>query len=455
VQRVKCELSDAFDRKIEQPEFLWLASWAAHVDLTLTINDNAGISPTGTFTQFYKNAVNFESVPTQYPVTAANAAARSVSQQFLTVSAGVSFSGQAIRTETVSFTIALDELKMWRQHQDQIEADPNFPPEQRACNFGPASGVTGNLGLEEWVDSAFYPVEVGQLEAGIHSAAAGKTASVSAPKQGAPGPKPAATLTVEDAKKNIQHWQSILTKLTAETKADSDAITSGKADVLKAQKSINTKIEDAKSQYRYVLASYLKERYARVHYLIDRYSDDLKTCVAAQNDITDAQAKAAALKEALAKANDKLPADQASGFEMESYDALEDLMERKIDIGIVPGTPPNVKKSQYALLMAKCAKIIEAATELPNTLPNQVDPPIDSLLHSVTFVVNYGASVTPSWTLLQWKGPGQIPNLLSASGLRTHLLVISIAPRTGAPAIGPDAFRLIELQAIRSINQQQ
>ena len=50
VQRVKCELSDAFDKKVEQREFLWLAGWTAHADLTLQINDNSGVSPNGSFT---------------------------------------------------------------------------------------------------------------------------------------------------------------------------------------------------------------------------------------------------------------------------------------------------------------------------------------------------------------------------------------------------------------------
>ena len=39
VQRVKCELSYAFDKKTEEPDFLWLASWTVNVQLTLEINE--------------------------------------------------------------------------------------------------------------------------------------------------------------------------------------------------------------------------------------------------------------------------------------------------------------------------------------------------------------------------------------------------------------------------------
>ena len=49
VQRVKCELSEAFDKKVEQREFLWLAGWTAHADLTLQINENSGVAPNGSF----------------------------------------------------------------------------------------------------------------------------------------------------------------------------------------------------------------------------------------------------------------------------------------------------------------------------------------------------------------------------------------------------------------------
>ncbi len=56
VQRVKCELSDAFDKKVEQRDFLWLAGWTAHADLTLQVNDNAGVSPTGTYTEYLRKS---------------------------------------------------------------------------------------------------------------------------------------------------------------------------------------------------------------------------------------------------------------------------------------------------------------------------------------------------------------------------------------------------------------
>ena len=149
VQRVKCELSEAFDEKVSRPGFVWLSTWTAHVDLTLTINDNAGVAPNVTFTQFRRSAPNYSSGQTPVPLV----------PQSLAVAVGANLSGQAVRTEALSFTIALDELKMWRRHQDEIESEKDFPDDRRTCNFGRRIGVTGNLGLQEWVDSALYPAE--------------------------------------------------------------------------------------------------------------------------------------------------------------------------------------------------------------------------------------------------------------------------------------------------------
>ena len=150
VQRVKCELSEAFDKKVEQREFLWLAGWTAHADLTLQVNDNAGVSPNGTYTKALGSTSTAETL-----------AGKPLSSVVSTFALGVSanLNGQAVRSETVSFTVALDELKMWRRQLDKMEA--GLPPEKKTCNFGGATGVTGNLGLQEWVDSAFYPGDGG------------------------------------------------------------------------------------------------------------------------------------------------------------------------------------------------------------------------------------------------------------------------------------------------------
>jgi hypothetical protein len=65
------------------------------------------------------------------------------------------------------------------------------------------------------------------------------------------------------------------------------------------------------------------------------------------------------------------------------------------------------------------------ATNLTGFRPN---PPIDGLLHSVQFIVTYGGSVTPNWSLLLWKGPGLTIPGASLSGIRTNILSIALGP---------------------------
>jgi hypothetical protein len=87
----------------------------------------------------------------------------------------------------------------------------------------------------------------------------------------------------------------------------------------------------------------------------------------------------------------------------------------------------------------------DAAVKIANSIvafmPN---PPIDGLLHSVQFVVTYGAGITPNWSLLMWKGPGVTVPGASVSGVRTNILNIALGPTS-------EQNRLIQNQVVSSI----
>jgi hypothetical protein len=54
-----------------------------------------------------------------------------------------------------------------------------------------------------------------------------------------------------------------------------------------------------------------------------------------------------------------------------------------------------------------------------------VDPPIDTLAHQVQFLIVEGASASPSWTLVNFKGPGPATgSLFSVTKTKTHTLNI-------------------------------
>jgi hypothetical protein len=416
VQRVKCELSESFDQKVEQPQFLWLASWTAHVDLTLQINDNAGISPSGSFTKFHHSTPNFDAGK-PFPLVS----------QFFSVSVGANLSGQAVRAETVSFTLALDELKMWRQRLNKMEA--GLPPEKRTCNFDSSTGVTGNLGLREWVDSAFYPAEIRQLEAGIHPAGGG-TKPPSAKGASAPGKEKSEVSPYAQ----VVQWLEVIKKIQEATSTFHGIITTASQTINAADAAIKTKIQDAR-QYRYVLARYLQADYAKATSNIKYYQKSVEVCTSYDDDLT----KAAKLAQLIIELS---PNKSLTPAAMDKYYELDDLM-KKVDSGIF--------QREFTTCVNTLKKQADSAMAISNALPAQVDPPIDSVLHSLTFVISYGANVSPNWTLLQWKGPSQNGNLLSATGARTHTLNIALGPRVGAPAVSQDALRLINNQTIRSI----
>ncbi len=433
VQRVKCELSDAFDQKVEQRDFLWLASWTAHADLTLVINDNAGISPSGSYTKYTRSAVN----------TDAGVGASKVLQLF-SLGAGANLSGQAVRTETLSFTIALDELKRWREHINKVEA--NYPPEKKSCNFDSSMGVTGNLGLKEWVDSAFYPVEANhQLQAGIHPAqGASKGPSTQGPKS-APAVLKGQALppSKEQIENDAKAWQKYLTGLQNNTKASNTTADDATNKIDTADADVKNKLKAlTDSKFEPVLAPYLLERFAR-YKDIEEYTQAHKkaeeNCSNFKTDVDNA------LKEV-----QELTAD------LKSNDPIDGLRVTYADVsGKIDGIKFNDDPAgNYAKKTARCASdltlLADQAVKNDNTLPSQIDPPIDAVSHSLQFVVAYGANITPSWTLIQWKGPGMTQNFASASGTRTHTLDLALAPRTGGPAIGSDALRLIQNQVVRS-----
>ena len=103
-----------------------------------------------------------------------------------------------------------------------------------------------------------------------------------------------------------------------------------------------------------------------------------------------------------------------------------------------------------AVAAAKNSEAAQQNAALANLLEHP-NPPIDSLSHSLNFIVTYGLSVSPNWTLLHWKGPANIGNLASGTGIRTHTLTIAL----GSPAATPNSEtnRVLNNEAFRQAIQ--
>jgi hypothetical protein len=408
VTRIKCEIADTFDHKLDDPVFLWMSDWTVKADLTLQANTQAGISPSGSYTKYRKNAFNFDagsSSLTNNTIAAVN--------QFFTFGAGVNLAEQAVRTEVLSFSLSLLELKRWRQELRQIEMDPSFPTGRLICAEPGGIELKGGLGLKEWIDSALYPVETEDLQYGLHPN------PTIASKPGAPGavsPPKFAVLDIESAKKRVA------AAVVAAANALNSLELSGKnvEDDGRKIKLAGTRIK--MQPYYIILNKDLKNSISKIVTSSGLIVDGVK------NRVRDAEGlliKVRAIKERIDRLTQP-DSETERDVTLAEYDAL--VIE---------------SYAKYALQeKAKTASVLGVLQKF------NPDPPIDSLLHSVQFVVLYGASVSPSWTLLHWKGPSLSGPAASASGTRTHILNLALGPGSNKGSL--EQARLLMNQTILS-----
>jgi hypothetical protein len=355
VQRVKCEIAYA----VPEPQgryptgpYQWMRDWTAKVDLNLITNAQASITPTAVFTNL---------LPTVAVPNVGN-----VGQMF-TFGLGAGASTTAQRSEIMSFTISLSELRKFK-YRDQ-------------CYLPESLHLYGNLGLNEWVHSALAPVKFGQLAVGWHPPPGGKSI---------PAPPPSEKLKAEEGR----------------------ALACDVALVQPVQDARDAAIHYATMAQDYAdkAENHSKQRNVQATY------DDASTVVEAVKQTNVAVKKAT---KAADKADKTCPDDPA----------VDKLLKRATKAGDDA---------------AAAKKVVDALLE---ALPH--DPPVDSLSHSVQFIVALSANATPNWTLVRFKGPGATPPLASATGSTTHTLTIAM----GSPAVA-GAPPSASAEQIRQLNNQ-
>ena len=436
VTRVKCEISDSFDELRPYDSFLWVRDWTAKVDLTLQANVQAGISPSGSYTTFQKNAFNYDAGSTSLTSNTIGAVAQS-----FTLSAGANAGEQALRTEVVSFSVGIDELHEWRKQVAKLESDPNFPPEKKVCYHGNAQELEGDLGLREWVKSAFFPVYRHELLAGNHPApnaakTPGPAAAVGPPK---PIPGPAAGERPVTQPKPEEQWTKDITASHSNIK---DALQ-------QAGFSLNDAIT-ARDQIDKALTAARKAEEVNapigtppVQQLTSSIVKNLTTALGtAKGDVKKARDLVANIQE-LSDAADL----QYQDFVDNQNDGKPTTFLRDRDNVVAEDISTKASAASVKRLAEHAQNIAKAVASASFT----PDPPIDSILHSVQFVVSYGASITPSWTLISWKGPGLNAPAASAQGARTHLLQIALGPRNPSSKSTQEQQRLINNAILLSV----
>jgi len=536
VERVKCELADAFADKFANKDYSWLQNWTAKADLTLSVNNSAGLTPSVTTTNYFKNAYNFEAGGTTFGSKTIGAISQS-----LTWGAGANYNEQAERAEVISFSLSIKDIVSHRP----------------ICATQLRRGLTGGLGLKEWVDSAIRPVILGQLDAGDHPAPA-SLSSVKAPsgaqgpvkKENLPAQPPCVGLySVIDLKYKLQ-LEAVVEQVTAEVNAFSEKSTKvgTNANTLLATiadrkkaidiNTLNSKPYNGVTNINYKTAIELEKRnintiennvkllYQAVQPL-KTYADSTKLVMASDlenikknpvlatnilnletNDEICTVGKTPGFCPNLncveylkLKSNNPPPTDKDikallnndieacytvdANFETrlkyniskQSLSASEPVNDALCSVDGIKATKACANLTGRKNIEKACTDAVDAHTKLKNgylaaadnavreiahqdvllqlvPAPALPDPPIDSISHQVTFIVTYGANIAPNWSLAAFKGPGVNGNLASASGTRTHLLTMSIGPRTGNPKTNEEQARSIQNLNILSTRPQ-
>jgi hypothetical protein len=192
VRRVKCDLVAAVKDKLHREHNTWLQTWVAQASLTFIVNDASTLTPGATLTQ---------------PLNIISEAGRiSNFGQSANLGLGVGYNTTGSRNETVTFSLAFEELA------DHPLRDPEH------CEYPNETDLKSELGLKGWIDAALTPAQRGHLVPGHHkSAKAGTTGATSSSSAAAnpslaPSAQYSATLGVAGAQ--FKNLDKILGELT-------------------------------------------------------------------------------------------------------------------------------------------------------------------------------------------------------------------------------------------------
>ena len=115
--------------------------------------------------------------------------------------------------------------------------------------------------------------------------------------------------------------------------------------------------------------------------------------------------------------------DQALKDTRKAMAALKKFLQKKSGVDLANNHPQPSDDWNSANKLLQGLKAIEDAL-----LPMELDPPIDTISHQVQFVIGFSGNISPSWTLLHFKGPTTGSTFATASKSLTHTLNIAIGP---------------------------
>jgi hypothetical protein len=484
VLRVKCELSDAFitdDRKwlpdTEKGKFAWLRNWTAQVDLTLQVLDTATLSPGASLNQQLHNGYAVAAGPTSVSTSGVLGTTIAAIPQSFVLAGGASLNGQAQRTDTISFAVGLRELAEWRR-------DPGI---SKLCAPSDKMDLRGSLGLKTWIAEALSPVAKENephlpeyLWSGIHpkpgaSAPVGQgpTKADSPPTLSSKSPPNVSALaevctSIDDLKEKISRANVLLKDAISDASAAVTSSTTAANNAKSNLDSASKTLTDVKRSF----SDYAAKNGVFDATLDPSISSDVKLLNSAAKEFiggadrlhssvkTTAGAAGAAQGEATKAAQTVLGVknviDEENRFAT-SYDAAKDKDKTNLTsackkiMTVLANADQTISDAASAKYYADIATKNSATTaanfklftdyanvasEYISKLPT-IDPPISAIGQSVQFILNYGGSISPTWTFVVFHGPNS--PLFAASGTRTHILNVTLGPIAAGSFSAPSA----------------
>lgn len=401
VKRVKCEIWISIKDRPEKA-YPWFNKWTAQADLTLTVNDSSSINPGATFIE---------------PLAVAN------TSRSLGIGGGLT--NTAFRTEIVSFSMSVADIRA-----EFEKPTPALLAKYDGCNPYSATDLSGNLGLVEWVNSAFGPIDNQLLTEGKHGAPKAPNGTLGGPP---PAPKGAAALVT------MSH--SVVKQAAPET----PDVPSDFPD------NLTESVERIFAEYK-TLIDAMKFTGTAMQYVAknegdDGYFDTLKKEIGSHIDAAKkgAPPAVAALLESYRNriASDITPrigrnetmrlnkviADSQAFVERLAPQITRELSPVIPIVELQCNCTGNSDSAKAADKVLKCLNNIQSLAKLLTPTQPSKNPPIDAISHQVNFVVQWSGSINPTWTLVRFKGPSPSSgNFATMSESSTHNLTIVMGP---------------------------
>lgn len=486
VQRVKCDLTQALFDKLyvdkDRDKLKWMRNWTAKADLTFEANETGGITPNLAFVQPMKNAFFLGAGPNSInTATGAVTTVASATAQSFTFGVAGTFSGQATRTETLSFTVSLAELKRWGEARLARIARGEILTGADSCAPSAPTDLQASLDLKPWLDEVLKPVIAEELESGIHpdpgQAKAGATASRSAApagtRQSAFIETPKETLKANEKLGLDLELATALAELGVEydtskyktpdpknKEPDCASTTASDGTVLGAQPpppypggaNPNSLPQQA------LTAAQSAQSTAQQASVMDNLEPKI---------VTEIQEAANAARDQAVQVRTAALYARQSVYEYCTSEGASYLIGGTAScrsdgkLVAIQLSPQYCDAKEYRSYMAELrakqlqpAQKIATAAQQNSQLATKLltpDPPVESIGQSLNFVVTLGINDSPNWILLRLKGPANGGSFGSLSGIRTHTLNIALGAPTQSGVA--EVSRVLANQAIRQAIQ--